>query len=410
MHPNHQPVIDTNRLEQILPPARRALIAQVGRVAEARGLPLYLVGGFVRDLLLGLPPDDFDFFVEGDAPTLAHALVRELGGELTVHPAFRTATWTNPTGLTVDLATARTETYPHPAALPVVTPATIAEDLRRRDFTINALALRVAGDQFGELLDPHGGQADLTSKVVRVLHPRSFQDDPTRLFRAVRYEQRLGFALAPDTRALFPGAWAALAVLTGDRLRNEFELIFREANSTTMLTRLGELDILAHAHPALRWGPSQTRRAETIARVSASEIDSGYLALLLEGQPEPDVSAALTRLNVTRPVGVAVTEAVTLTPAWSRPSEAVLALDNLSEAGVVAASVLHEAARPLLVDYLARWRFIKPTLTGDDLVRRGLTPGPQFKKILWALRAARLDGEIDSDEAEQVLVERFLHG
>ena len=410
-------------LEKTLPPDHRQLLAEVSRAAQTDGLPVYLVGGFVRDLLLGLPPDDreaprwdFDFVVDGDAPRLARALARELGGEVVVHTPFKTATWTDPSGVAVDFATARTETYPQPAALPNVTPAPIADDLRRRDFTINALALRVDGEHFGELLDLHGGQADLTARVIRVLHPLSFQDDPTRLFRAARYEQRLGFTIAPETLALFPGAWASLAALTGDRVRREFELIFREPKATAMLARLDELEVLRHVHPALRWGPDESALAQSIYQLpitdwritSSPEPEASYFALLLRGSNPAQTEAALTRLNVNRGTFQAVVEAVTLKRGWARASEATAALDSLSELGVIAAYVLHAEARPTLNDYLARWRFTKAETTGDDLIALGLTPGPDFKKILWSLRAARLDREVMDVRGERALLERLL--
>ena len=404
-------------LEKHLSASRRELLAHVRRIAEAGRLPVYLAGGFVRDLLLGLTPDDFDFVVEGDAPALARAVARELGGEVMAHAPFGTATWFDPGGAAIDFATARTETYPQPAALPVVTPAaSIAADLQRRDFTINAMALRVDGAHFGELLDPHGGQSDLVARAVRVLHPGSFVDDPTRLFRAVRYEQRLGFTIASGTLALIPGAWDALAALTGDRVRHEFELIFREPHVVAMLARLAGLDILPYVHPALRWGEREAARAAIIPELpvadwrlaSPLEPDALYFALMLGAASPVEVTGALARLNTNGVVSRAVIEGIHLRGAWTRPSEAVAILGELSELGVVVAYVLHEGARAALNDYLARWRFVRAETIGDDLIARGLTPGPQFKRLLWELRAARLDGVITDIAGERELIQRWL--
>ena len=404
-------------LEKHLSASRRELLAHVRRIAEAGRLPVYLVGGFVRDLLLGLTPDDFDFVVEGDAPALARAVARELGGEVMAHAPFGTATWFVPGGAAIDFATARTETYPQPAALPVVTPgASIAADLHRRDFTINAMALRVDGAHFGELLDPHGGQSDLVARAVRVLHPGSFVDDPTRLFRAVRYEQRLGFTIASGTLALIPGAWDALAALTGDRVRHEFELIFREPRVVAMLARLAGREILPYVHPALRWGEREAARAAIIPELpvadwrlaSPLEPDALYFALMLGAASPVEVTGALTRLNTNGVVSRAVIEGIHLRGAWTRPSEAVAILGELSELGVVVAYVLHEGARAALNDYLARWRFVRAETIGDDLIARGLTPGPQFKRLLWELRAARLDGVITDIAGERELIQRWL--
>ena len=404
-------------LEKNLSERDRDLLAHVRRMAEAERLRVYLVGGFVRDLLLGLTPDDFDFVVEGDAPVFARAVARLLGGDVTVHAPFGTATRFGPYGAAIDFATARAETYPRPAALPQVTPgASIAADLSRRDFTINAMALRVDGAHFGELLDLHGGQADVATRVVRVLHPGSFLDDPTRLFRAVRYEQRLGFHIAPDTLALIPGAWDSLAVLTGDRVRHEFELIFREPHAIQMLIRLDGLEILRHLHPALRWGERESARAGIIPALpftrwqltSLPESDALYFGLMLGAASPAEVTDALARLNTNGIVSRAVAEAVNLKIAWSRPSEAVAALDGLSELGAIAAYVLKEEYRSALNDYLVRWRFVRAETTGDDLIARGLTPGPRFKQILWKLRAAWLDGEVSDRAGERDLLRRLL--
>jgi tRNA nucleotidyltransferase (CCA-adding enzyme) len=299
----------------------------------------------------------------------------------------------------------------------VVTPgASIAADLHRRDFTINAMALRVDGAHFGELLDPHGGQSDLVARAVCVLHPGSFVDDPTRLFRAVRYEQRLGFTIASGTLALIPGAWDALAALTGDRVRHEFELIFREPHVVAMLARLAGLDILPYVHPALRWGEREAARAAIIPELpvadwklaSPLEPDAPYFALMLGAASPVEVTGALARLNTNGVVSRAVIEGIHLRVAWTRPSEAVAILGELSELGVVVAYVLHEGARAALNDYLARWRFVRAETIGDDLIARGLTPGPQFKRLLWELRAARLDGVITDVAGERELIQRWL--
>lgn len=397
-----------------LPETRQAVLAHIRHMARQLHLPLYLVGGFVRDVLLGLPPDDFDLVVEGSAPQLVWALARAHGGETLVHAPFGTATWTTTTGEAIDLASARTETYARPAALPTVaTPASILADLRRRDFTINTLTVRMDGEHFGELLDPLDGHADLTQGVVRVLHSQSFVDDPTRLFRAVRYEQRLAFRLAPETLALIPGAWDAMAALTPDRLRREFELIFREPRANAMLQRLQALEILPRVHPALRWGADAARRAEIIRALPIAdwqmpappEPDALYLTLLLSDATAAEAADALTRLNVSRAVSEAVQSALTLAATWTRPSQAVAVLDSVSELANIAAYV--RLGHPDLSTYLSRWRFVRATTTGDDLIARGLQPGPRFKDLLWQLRAARLDGAVTSDEAERDLLNRL---
>ena len=216
----------TDRLDipRFIPTSRLVLLRQVAALSAHLGLPAYLVGGFVRDALLKQPINDFDLVVEGDAVKLGRALVKQFGGRLTVHAPFKTAAWFLPVGVGsrygteehrpystpestidfIDLISARSETYARPAALPTVKLGTLADDLRRRDFTINALAVRLDGDHFGELSDPLGGRADLQRGLVRVLHSNSFVDDPTRLLRAVRYAERYGFKIESGSEALIP--------------------------------------------------------------------------------------------------------------------------------------------------------------------------------------------------------------
>ncbi len=415
-------------LEQRLPAEHLNRLRQVQGAAAGARLAVYLVGGFVRDLLLGLPPGDLDIVVEAPggqaaAGRLARALAGAHGGRVTVHGAFGTATWYDPAGRAIDFATARTETYPAPGALPVVAlAASIADDLRRRDFAINAIAVRVDGEHFGEVIDPHEGQADLARRAVRVLHAASFADDPTRILRAVRYEQRLGFCLTPDTAALVPAALPIFDVVSGERVRHELDLIAREPQAPAMLARLQALGVLRALHPALRWGPEQTARAAVIDRLPLPgwdlarpvERETLYLALLLEAAG-PAREAALERLAVTRETAEAVRGALDWrtagTPlAGRRPSEVVAALNGLSEMAVVAAYVLTASApeRAALDAYVARWRRVHAATTGDDLVRAGLPPGPRYKHILWRLRAARLDGVVNDRAGEAQLLQRIL--
>lgn len=415
-------------LAAYLPAPRLERLDQIRAVAARLGLPTYLAGGFVRDLLLGRVPGDFDLVVEpagapsaaAAGPRLARALSSAYGGEVTVHAAFGTATWFDPQGTPVDCATTRTEAYAEPAALPTVAlAASILDDLGRRDFSINAMAIRLDGDRFGEVLDPYHGAVDLQSRLVRVLHPASFVDDPTRLFRAVRYAQRLDFEIAGDTLELIPSALIAVDGLSGERLRHEFELAFREARAPDSLARLESLGLLRAAHPSLRWTPAETHRAAAIVDLPAARwrldpapaTQAAFWALLLDAAAPDQCGRALDRLAVPRPLATAVTAALVLKvsgwPAEPRPSEIVAQLDRLPEAAVVAAYALNEPVRPLLDRYLADWRYVRPELTGDDLQAMGLIPGPDFKQLLWQVRAARLDGQVGDRAEEAALVRRL---
>jgi len=407
-----------------LPTARVQRLRQIQAGAAELRLPTYVVGGFARDLLLGRPPGDFDLVVqaadEADAsagPRLAGALARRWGGEVTTHRAFGTATWFHPAQENIDFATARTEIYTRPGALPEVTPAvSILADLSRRDFTLNALAFRVDGDGFGEMLDPYQGQDDLAARRVRVLHGQSFQQDPTRIFRGVRYEQRLGFRISPETLNLIAPALTHIAAVSGERVRRELELIFAEPQASAMLSRLAGLGVLAAVNPALSWNAESARRVAVLADLPVAEWkldrdlvrDSAYLALLLSEADQDAAGRALERLTASRDLQGAVTGALGLRlPANTRPSEAVTVLDRLPPAAVAAAAVLWPEQRHVLEQYLAAWRFVRPALSGDDLVALGLKPGPEFRRWLGQLRAERLDGaELDRD-GELALVRQW---
>jgi tRNA nucleotidyltransferase (CCA-adding enzyme) len=410
-------------LESALPAGRLERLRQVQRMAAELGLPTYLVGGVARDLLLGRPPGDLDLVVQaGDdaddsaGPRLARAMARRHGGDVTVHKAFGTAAWLVPDGEPIDFATARTETYSRPAALPTVAPAiSILADLSRRDFTFNAMAIRVDGDPFGEVLDPYQGQDDLFARRVRVLHVQSLQDDPTRIFRAVRYEQRLSFDLADETLAQVPAALAYVPALSGERVRHEFELIFGELRASPMLARLEGLGALAAVHPALSWGQAQANRADSIPALPpeawrlAGRMDSAgiYWSLLLARVTPAEARAALQRLSVNRRVAEAAPAALALRLASKVPSEVVAQLDPLSTEAVVAAYVLRPEYRALLHRYLSEWRFICAEMTGDDLLALGLKPGPDFRRWLWGLRAARLDGAASDRDGELALIRQW---
>ena len=294
----------------------RALDA-VRRLAEAAGVAAYLVGGPVRDALLGVPLSDLDITVTGDAPALAQQLAAETGGRLTVHRRFGTAAvaWADAGDNTnVDLVTTRSETYPVPAALPVVRPGNLADDLARRDFTINAMARPLGdygdgnygGPDYGDggagIIDPHGGQADLRDGIIRTLHRQSFRDDPTRILRAVRYEQRFGFRIAADTLCDLQSARdaGAIALLSADRVRHELARILQEAQPLPALRRADDLGILRAIHPALTASHLDAMAASTVNRTefAPAEIKPlDWLAALAWPLTPAEGSALSARLN-----------------------------------------------------------------------------------------------------------------
>ncbi|MFH1484996.1 MAG: CCA tRNA nucleotidyltransferase, partial [Chloroflexota bacterium] len=255
------------------------LLSAAGTEAWGCGERLYLVGGTVRDLLLGRTTLDLDMVVEGDAMVLAETLAARVGGRLTIHRRFGTAKW-KWGDVVIDLATSRSESYARPGALPTVRSGSIGEDLGRRDFTVNALAAHLSPDRFGELIDPCGGLSDLEQGLIRVLHDGSFIDDATRILRAVRYEQRLDFRLEPKTENLVRKDVRLLDTISGDRLRHELELVFREEEPWRILLRAQDLGVLKQLHPALEADSWLKEKFALTRCTAASGRPLTYLLLL----------------------------------------------------------------------------------------------------------------------------------
>lgn len=387
------------------------LWAQVGLVqAVARDVPVFLVGGLVRDVLLGRESVDVDVVLGGDALGVGRTAVARGGGELVVHARFGTAVWFLPgDGGTIDLITARRERYSEPGALPSVTPAGIEADLARRDFSINALAVRL-GD--GHLLDLHGGTADLEAGLVRVLHEQSFVDDATRLWRAVRYEQRLGFAIEPETLGWMARDVGFLATISRDRIRGELMLVLGESRRVAMLRRLAELGVLADVHPALGVG-------EGMALLPATADPLVALLVWLGEQSVAAQTAVVVGLHFPREVQagmVALRGLLGEASAWcwderTKPSAITAVLDRYAgfEGRVLAAAgVLLPRYAPFLQRYWAEWRMMAAGIDGYTLRELGVAPGPIYKEVLTAVRAAVLDGEVVSVAEERALAVRLL--
>jgi tRNA nucleotidyltransferase (CCA-adding enzyme) len=405
-------------LKKSLKAADLDLIQRIADQAATLNMPVYLVGGFVRDLLLEQPVGDFDIVVEGEAAQLARALAKAGGGKVTEHAIFGTARWSF-SGSEIDLTTARSEIYEQPGALPVVKFSTIDDDLHRRDFTINAMAIRLDGDHFGKLLDPLGGEDDLSHNLIRVLHPRSFLDDPTRTIRAVRYAERYGFAIVPETLQLFnEDSRMVLSRLSGERLRHEFDLIFEEEKPSQILAHLAELDLLRPVHAALQKVGNQLSdlgepRAEwgdfKIAEILTMRQTLGWIIWLMP-LTSLEIDSIAERLNFPGVLTKAASAAATLfsdlaSLADAKPSRWTFYLDNLPLLAVYAVYLREQT--PALKEYFTKWRNVRPKTTGDDLKMRGLPPGPEYQKILSRLRAAWLDEEITTQEQELALLEKL---
>jgi tRNA nucleotidyltransferase (CCA-adding enzyme) len=373
---------------------------------------VYLVGGTVRDILLGERSFDVDIAVEGDAIAFARALASALDGRVRPHEKFGTAVVLYGEDERVDVVTARTEFYEAPAALPTVEHATIREDLFRRDFTINAMAVSLKGDDFGRLVDPFGGRRDLESGTIRVLHNLSFVDDPTRIFRAIRYENRLGFRMDEHTVGLARGTveMGLVGDLSSARLRDELIALLEEGEVEHSILRLGEIGVAAAVHPHLAADAEAVALFRRLVElrdelgVDAPAWRLGLAALARRMHPD-EVYHWLDRLKVRRRDAEAVANAVTLGPRLverfrgaAEPAEVASVADRLPPDALLAALAAEDV--PALRDYVARLRGVRLEVTGSDLADLGLRESPRVGEVLAELRRRKLNGELDGRESE----------
>ena len=444
--PGRQNLAD--KLESALTTGRVALIKAVAEIAHQQRAALYIVGGFVRDLLLDRPSQDFDLVVEGDAISLARALARKYGGRVTSHARFGTAKWllnqpeTGESDIertayqempvtdinSLDLVSARTEFYPYPTALPTVERGSIKLDLHRRDFTFNTLAVRLDGRHYGELHDYWGGLIDLRHGQVRVLHSLSFVDDPTRILRAIRFEQRFSFLIEERTLELLKEATSLLDRVSGDRIRHELDHILIEERAPQMLARLNELDLLKAIHPQLTWDGWIKDKLDSplILKIGSEwelpcknshytyKRDIIYILWMLRLE-YAEARNIIKGLKLSSELSKTILAACQL---WddlaelegNSPSEVVNRLDDVPRLALYSIYIACEqhALQKMIYAYVTEWRNITPKTRGDDLKAIGLPPGPVYRFILEELQTAWLDGVITTEEQEMALLERLI--
>jgi len=389
-----------------------------GAIADYQGQHLYLVGGVIRDLLLGRTTSDLDLVTEGDAINLSQQLANITQGKITVHSRFNTAKlgWGK---WSIDIATARSETYDRPGALPRVKPGSLADDLFRRDFTINTMAIHLNPGRYGELIDLYRGRDDLERKLVRILHEKSFTDDATRIWRGLRYEQRLGFRIEPDTLKLLERDIPMLDTISGDRIRYELEMILKEEYPEKVLRRADELKVLARIHPSPKGNGWLAEKFEQ-ARQSSSTVSPPvglYLVLLAYPLNGEETEQMILNLKLPKSLAQILRDSISLktrletlaNPRLS-PSTIYSALQGYSPTAISAIAIATESpvASQHARLFLNRLRYIKPALGGDDLKRLGIPPGPQIKEALSMLHKARLDGKVSSKEKEEEMLEKWL--
>jgi tRNA nucleotidyltransferase (CCA-adding enzyme) len=434
-----------SKLKTTLSPTRKAFLHYLAETAETLHVPVYIVGGFVRDLLLDRPSLDFDVVVEGDAILMAQ-MAAKIGGDVIRHTRFGTAKWRlgkarlqaaqalpedsrNAEELpeTLDFISSRTEYYDHPTALPTVSRSSIKLDLHRRDFTINTMALRLDGRHFGDLYDYFGGAADLHKGLVRVLHSLSFIDDPTRMLRAVRFEQRFGFKIEARTLELLGEALPVIASVSGDRLRHELNLILAEPDPARGLTRLDELGLLNAIHPGLGWDKA---RSDALRKAYAP-IDPKWKILAHIGslpatialayvvwQCQPDASAAQAgaqKIRLPAQLLDLVTEGcrgfnLLVNIKEQSTAEWTKVLDDLPRLSLLAISFIlpDGEASEAIKEYIEVWQFVQAKTSAADLAARGIPPGPAYRQIISDLRAMRLNRQIQTDTEETAALDKLL--
>lgn len=405
------------RLAQSLAPESLSLVERAVRIAEAQQVPIYLVGGPVRDLLLQQPITDIDLVVEGDAWTIAEVFQAEVGGKLTRHAAFRTAAVEIAIGsepFVIDFVTARREVYPAPAALPVITPSHIHDDLRRRDFTINTLALRLTTAAV-TLLDPFAGVDDIRDGLVRVLHDESFVDDPTRILRGARFASRFYFAVEPHTTALVRAALAEnmIARTSPQRILHELTLLLAEPRPENALLLLHEWG--AFPQLELVWITDWLRQFPAARAASAEQTQRQIgFGLLIWPMNQTQRTAFATRYNLPTAERKLLHELpFAVPPALHQPELSALELErHLQAYSPVALRVLQlvasELAAAQIVRYATTIRPLPALLSGDDLRERRVPPGPIYRELLHELRQAQLAGTITSREQALIWLDRRL--
>ncbi|MGE5398358.1 MAG: CBS domain-containing protein [Chitinophagales bacterium] len=419
-------------MEARLPKRIEEVLQIAGNIASQLGSNVYSVGGFVRDLFLGVPNFDVDLVVEGDGPELAQHLAEALGGRARVHERFKTAVVILNDGLKIDVATSRTEFYEFPAALPKVERSSIREDLYRRDFTVNTMAICLNTERFGELIDYFGGQRDLRDGWIRILYNLSFVEDPTRIIRAVRFEQRYKFKIEPDTLRLAQDAInrRLLKELSYKRIQQELILILEEKDPVPALKRMDEIGVWPYIIPEVTLDEGLRLTLRRIPRVLgwikeremhlAVESWVIYLEVLFSGLEGSILNNILDRFQFNRNSVRIILKARDIPELADRlesmADSKMSYLDELLESlapeniAYLLLCIEKEETWDLVTRYLEIRANCKVELNGHDLRRIGIKPGPVYQLIFSRLKSARLDGEIVSYQEELDMVTKWIEG
>lgn len=420
-------------MKRSLPAEVMNILKWVGNEADKFGYDVYVVGGFVRDLLLGASNFDFDIVVEKDAIAFGRHLAEKTGGAFIEHRKFGTATVVRPDRIKIDLATARTEYYEKPAALPTVKFSNIKDDLYRRDFTINAMAIKINRKDFGKLIDFFGGLKDLQKKSIRILHNLSFVDDPTRIFRAVRFEQRLNFKIDRRTEQLIKTAvnLEMFEKTSVERLRDEIILILNEPQPIKAIKRMFQLHELRFIHPKLKltnnaidklkkvknicnWYTGKFKKIRPLQQwlmyfimvLDDLEYDQAYQLGIKFKLKRSDLKRLLSYKAQARKLIKFLNS-----KSQKDPSQIYKRFEPLSFEVIllaIAKSKRIDLAKEKFIKFLEKSGKTALKITGEDLSRLGLKAGPKFGKILDEILYAKLDGKVRTKKDELELAKRLI--
>jgi tRNA nucleotidyltransferase (CCA-adding enzyme) len=421
---NFSPNNIRTKLKSKTPDSVWKILEETASCAENRKMDVYLVGGCVRDFLLDTNTLDWDIVVQGDGQQLGEAISLKLDGKTQKKGQFLTCSVTFSDGNKLDIATARSEAYQHPAALPEVQKSSIDQDLLRRDFTINALALKLNGKDAFELKDNYGGLQDLKDGIIRILHNKSFIDDPTRAFRAIRFEKRFGFILEAETNRLLRKAIHEKIFdrLSGVRLFNELKRTLEEDFPKSYLSRSQEIQLLQTIHPNLLSSELGSELLETIQKsflnkkISYSDLNpkswATYFLGLLYPLENSSRQECLARLDIKGKEANNLSENLEgiekalIILDQPNDQEAVAIFETLNDLSAEAIYILLTLAKTKSVpkavsNYYSVYRDrVQAYITGDDLINLGFSPGPIFQEILYNLKKTRLNGDLESKEDE----------
>ncbi len=415
---NYDPI-----MSERLPKRIYSLLKYIGELGDKCRYNTYVVGGFVRDLILKWENLDIDIVVEGDAGQLASKLAKARRGKLKVHNQFNTAVVTLPYEIRVDFATARKESYERPGALPAVERGTIEDDLKRRDFTINAMAIKLNRNEFGEFVDPLNGKADLEKGIIRVIHEKSFQDDPTRIFRAIRYEQRYGLRLDENTKNLLKTAAKEdfLSTITKERLRNEILLILNEGNSADIINRAQQFNLIRYIHPRIflsRRDISLIREVDEASQIETISLlkNEGILnmslikfMLIVKNLSEKEIKEVIENLALNSEYAENLIAMKTKLPDAIKaikgrsiaPSDIYKALKFLS-IHTLLFGIFNTNDKDIIAKIVAYIRILledeEPLITGNDLKKLGYPEGPMYSEILEDVFCAQLDEKVNTKQ------------